>query len=157
MTDMKNKISNLLSSLPVQWLSRLILGGVFIYASIDKITHPEAFADIIYNYKLLPGIFITLLAVVMPWLEIFSGLCVISGLFKRAGAIIIGAMLLVFSVAISINLARGLEFDCGCFTTVSSEGGSDPLGLLIRDIILLILVVIIVFFEGKKETAAGTA
>lgn len=155
MTDNKNKISRFLSSLPVQWLSRLILGGLFIYASIDKITHPEAFADIVYNYKLLPGIFITLVAIIMPWVEIFSGLCVVSGLFKRAGAIIIGAMLLVFSAAISINLARGLEFDCGCFSTIASESGSDPVGLLIRDILLLFLVVILVFFDRKKENPAA--
>jgi uncharacterized membrane protein YphA (DoxX/SURF4 family) len=153
---MKRKITDLLSSLPVQWLSRLVLGGVFIYASIDKIAHPRAFADIVYNYQLLPAALVTIVAVTMPWVEMFSGLCVVSGLFKRAGALLIGAMLLVFSVAITINLARGLDFDCGCFTTTASEGGSDPVGLLIRDILLMIPVIAIVFFQRKKAEAAKT-
>ncbi len=150
---MKQKISNLLSSLPVQWVCSLLLGGIFIYASIDKIIHTRAFADIIYNYKLLPDIFIYLAAITMPWLEIISGICVVTWYFRRAGAVMLGSLLLLFIGAISINLIRGLDFDCGCFTTLKSEGGSDPVGLLIRDILFLIPAVIIIFFARKKETA----
>lgn len=148
---MKQKMIALLTTFPVQMVSRLILGGLFIYASIDKILHPQAFADIIYNYKLLPQIFIYLAAITLPWLEMISGLCVVTGFFRRAGAVVLGSLLLVFIIAISINLARGLDFDCGCFTTIKTEGGSDPVGLLIRDILLLFPASIIIFFTRKKK------
>ena len=39
---------------PVVLVARLILGGVFIYASIDKILNPGDFAKIINNYHVLP-------------------------------------------------------------------------------------------------------
>jgi hypothetical protein len=33
---------------------RVIFGGIFIFASIDKILHPKAFAEIVFNYQLYP-------------------------------------------------------------------------------------------------------
>ncbi len=35
--------------------TRLVIAGVFIYASIDKIIHPDLFAEAVYNYQVLPG------------------------------------------------------------------------------------------------------
>ncbi|MCP5108462.1 MAG: DoxX family membrane protein [bacterium] len=148
---MKQKIHHFLSSLPVQVICRFILGGVFIYASIDKIANPYAFARIIHNYQQMPDMFIYPMAIILPWVEMFAGVFLVLGIYKRTAAIVLGSLLLVFSVAISINLARGLNFDCGCFSTVTTEAGSDPVGLLIRDMLLLIPGFIIIFFSRKKE------
>lgn len=148
---MKDKITNILSSLPVQVLCRIILGGVFIYASIDKILHPHAFAKIIHNYQLVPDILVTLPVIILPWLEITAGLFLVAGIFRRASALVLSAMLLMFSVAITINLVRGISFDCGCFSTVATASGTDPLGLLLRDILLFIPGLIIIFFYKDKE------
>lgn len=147
---MKDKIANILSSLPVQVLCRIILGGVFIYASIDKIAHPHAFAKIIYNYQLVPDILVTFPAIVLPWLEMISGLFLIAGIFRRASAVVLSAMLLVFAVAITINLVRGITFDCGCFSTMVTVSGNDPVGLLVRDILFLVPGLIIIFFYKDK-------
>jgi hypothetical protein len=73
----------------------------------------------------------------------------VAGIFKRTAAIILFSLLFVFIIAISINLIRGLNFDCGCFTTVITEKGSDPVGLLIRDILMLIPGGIIIL-RGKS-------
>ena len=150
---MNNKLSRFLSAVPVQVAARLLLGCVFIYASLDKITHLNAFAKIIHNYQLLPDMFITFPAVVMPWVELISGLFLVAGVFKRAAAALLSSLLLVFSIAISINLIRGITFDCGCFSTVSTASGSDPVGLLIRDLLLLIPGLIILFFCKEKDDA----
>jgi uncharacterized membrane protein YphA (DoxX/SURF4 family) len=149
---MKDKIIHILSSLPVQVLCRIILGGVFIYASIDKIVHPHAFAKIIHNYQLLPDLLVTLPAIVLPWLEMISGLFLVAGIFRRASAVILSSMLLMFGTAITINLIRGITFDCGCFSTVTTASGSDPVELLVRDILLLIPGLIIIFFYKEKRT-----
>ena len=146
---MKKKISDVLDFIPVQFACRFILGGLFIYASISKIVHPYAFAKIIYNYKLLPESLIYISAITLPWVEIISGLFLIAGIFKRTAAIILSSLLFIFIIAISFNLIRGLNFDCGCFTTVITEKGSDPVGLLIRDILMLIPGGIIIL-RGKS-------
>jgi uncharacterized membrane protein YphA (DoxX/SURF4 family) len=149
---MKDNIVHILSSLPVQVLCRIILGGVFIYASIDKILHPHAFAKIILNYQLLPDMLVTLPAIILPWLEMISGLFLLAGIFRRASAVILSSMLLIFGIAITINLMRGITFDCGCFTTVATTSGSDPVELLVRDILLLLPGLIIIFFYKNKRT-----
>ncbi len=155
---MKEKILNFCKSLPVQLICRLILGGVFIYAGATKITHLHELARIIHNYKILPESLVYISAVIMPWVEILTGFSLIVGVYKKASASIITGMLLVFIVAISFNLMRGLNFDCGCFSTAATSGGSDPVGLLIRDLLLLIPGAIIIFFakEDKKEITAKT-
>lgn len=55
--------------------ARIFLGLVFVVASVDKIIHPKAFAEIIYNYQILPGSLINLTAIILPWLELLLGLC----------------------------------------------------------------------------------
>jgi uncharacterized membrane protein YphA (DoxX/SURF4 family) len=144
---MKQKILDFLSWQPVQFLCRLILGGLFIYASIDKIVHPYAFAKIIHNYQLMPDIFVYFMAVTLPWVEAIAGLFLVLGLYKRTSALLLSSLLVVFAIAISINLIRGINFDCGCFSTVTTEGGGDPLGLLARDMLILIPGIIIIFFQ----------
>ena len=37
----------------LHWALALVVGGVFIYASIDKIQDPRAFAKIIYHYQVI--------------------------------------------------------------------------------------------------------
>ncbi len=104
--------------------ARLILGGVFVYASIDKIKHPEAFAKAVYNYQILPDTLINLTAVMLPWLELILGLFLIIGLFREGSACIATVLMLVFLGAMIFNLARGLDIHCGCFST-STDGASD--------------------------------
>lgn len=98
-------------------LLRVALGLVFIAASIDKIQNPESFATNIANYRLLPYIFINGIAIVLPWLEVITGTLLVLGIWTRACTIIVCGLLMVFSVAITQALARGLDISCGCFAT----------------------------------------
>lgn len=126
---------------------RLIIGGFFIYASIDKIINPNEFAKIIHNYRLLPPDFINLSAIFLPWLEITAGICLIIG-FKYKGANqIILAMLLVFIVALGINLYRGVNISCGCFST-SSTAKSNLMMRIIEDV-LMVFGCLIISFKQK--------
>jgi len=104
--------------------ARLILGAVFIYASIDKIIHPAAFAKAVYNYQILPDFLVNLTAIVLPWLELVLGILLIIGLFREGSVCIVTSLLLVFFSAMVFNLARGLDIYCGCFST-STEGSAD--------------------------------
>jgi len=122
---------------------RLILGITFIWASIDKIANPGGFALSIYNYRMLPHETINFMAIVMPWLELVTGILIIVGVLMRGSALWIGVMLMVFIIALSSALARGLDIDCGCF---SVEGGHGvDTGLLIRDILMFFGALIVMF------------
>ncbi|MFH2035791.1 MAG: MauE/DoxX family redox-associated membrane protein, partial [Candidatus Zixiibacteriota bacterium] len=116
----------------------LVVGLIFIYAALDKIANPGQFARIVYNYHILPGSLINIMALTLPWVETISGIALILGLNKRGAIYIINLMVIVFIIAIGINFIRGVNLECGCFT-VSSKAKGQTLSLLIRDFGLLIL------------------
>lgn len=117
--------------------ARVALGCVFIYASLDKIRHPELFAEAVYNYQLLPEVAVNMVAISLPWLELVSGLFVLLGIWTRGSILLLGGMMLTFFGALGINLARGLDIHCGCFTTQNA----DPMTILtfFRDGLFLLL------------------
>jgi len=106
------------------WLTtrvQIFLGLIFVVAALPKIADPPSFAHMVYNYRIVPGGFINFSAIVMPWVELFSGLALILGVWTRPARWIITAFLFTFIIAISINLARHNAIDCGCFD-VSAAG-----------------------------------
>lgn len=128
---------------------RLAVGIIFVYASIDKIAQPGQFARIVYNYHLLPGELVNLMAIIMPWIELFCGAFLILGIYKEGSVLILNVLVLVFIVAVGVNLFRGVDLECGCFT-VSSKAKGAVLGLLIRDIGLLILTIYLFFNRSRR-------
>ena len=98
---------------PLVILCRLVLGGVFIYASLDKIANPAEFAKAIGNYHVLPFGLENLLALFLPWLELLTGILLIAGIMVDGATILIISMNIVFIFAISQALARGISIECG--------------------------------------------
>jgi uncharacterized membrane protein YphA (DoxX/SURF4 family) len=137
--------------LAVRW----ILGITFIYASFHKIISPADFAKIVYGYNLFPEMFINLIAIVIPFLELVAGFALIIGFYPRSTAIIINALLLAFITVLAINLIRGHEFDCGCFSADQGGYTSSAKVTLVRDIIYFILGMQIVLFEGQRRSCFG--
>ena len=119
----------------LELLLRFLVGGTFVYASLDKITDPAAFAQAIYHYRMIDGALLHPMALVLPWLELSTGLAMIMGLARRGSALLISLMLLVFMAAIASALARGLDISCGCFDT--ENGHVVGLSLLFRDTAML--------------------
>ena len=117
--------------------ARLILGGVFVLASIDKILHPAAFAEAVYNYQILPDYLINLTALVLPWIEFVLGVILIVGIWMPGVVLLSNLLLLTFMGALVFNLSRGLDIHCGCFLTETSE---DPISFwtIMRDGVFLI-------------------
>lgn len=106
----------LLHSDVLQVAARLIVGFVFLVASLEKIVDPAAFALSIDNYQVLPAAAIPLLATVLPWIELLAGLALLAGVYRDGGALLAAGMMLVFIAAVTSALARGLDISCGCFT-----------------------------------------
>jgi uncharacterized membrane protein YphA (DoxX/SURF4 family) len=145
----KDRLKAVLSSRPLQALCRLALGGTFIYASLDKIAHPQEFAGIIANYAILPAALVTLPALVLPWVELVAGLALVVGLWKRSAALLLCLLLLAFMAALGFNALRGVSLSCGCFSTSAADKESASL-LVLRDLLILLPGLLIVLFGREK-------
>ncbi|MDI6796331.1 MAG: MauE/DoxX family redox-associated membrane protein [Desulfatibacillaceae bacterium] len=121
-------------------LARLVLGGVFIYASLDKIVNPADFARAVYFYQLLPDSLINIVAIILPWLELFMGICIISGIWLPGAVLLANVLLWSFFAALVFNTARGLDVHCGCFSTRPDPAAPPPtLWYFVRDPIFLLV------------------
>ena len=125
------------------WLVSIALGAVFVYASLDKIAHPLDFARIVYRYRLagptasLGVVPANALAVILPWVEAITGLLLISGLWRREAAAVVGGLLVMFLIAVGYVLWQGIDVaHCGCFS-VGGEGRGAGWMLLASDLGLL--------------------
>ncbi len=141
-------------------IGRLVLGAVFIAAAGPKIMDPPSFAHMIANYRLFPPALVHAAALVLPWIEILCGLALVSGLFWKTAAKLVGGMLLVFILAIGTNLARGRAVQCGCFDVHAAEKSHAELigemrWVLVRDAALLAVAVFLLAAGSRRRKAAG--
>lgn len=103
-------------------IGRIFIGGYFLYAAIPKIIEPLAFATSISHYGLLPSWSVNAYALVLPWLELLIGGCLVIGYSIRTNAILAGLLILMFTAAVGYAVVLGLSIDCGCF---GADGGEE--------------------------------
>jgi uncharacterized membrane protein YphA (DoxX/SURF4 family) len=142
------------------------LGGVFVYASLDKIAQPAAFARIVYHYRLLGPdldsgpLAANLLAVTLPWVELVAGLLLIIGLWRREAALATALMLVAFIGAVSWALLHGVDLaNCGCFSVAAGDQDGRQLGiqLLVGDIGLLVAALLLALRPPLQPPAPARA
>ncbi len=128
----------------------IILGCIFIGASIPKILNPEKFAEIVFNYHILSGIWINILAVVLPWLELITGVCLVFDWLSSGAVIIVNLLLMTFVCVMIYDLARGIDVSCGCFST---DIDADPANFLyiFRDLVFWIIGIFLFFKIVRKS------
>jgi putative oxidoreductase len=147
-TQLNNNLRTLFNNGWIEVVFRWVLGITFIYASYYKILSPTDFAKMVYGYNLFPEVLINLIAIFLPFLELISGLSLLLGIYPRSAALIINGLLLAFIILLTINIIRGHEFDCGCFS--ARETGS-PKMMVVRDVIYLILGLQVFMFNGVRR------
>jgi uncharacterized membrane protein YphA (DoxX/SURF4 family) len=135
-----DRMNSVLSTLIA--LLRIILGVVFVFASISKIADPGAFADAIGSYRIISGTGALLLATILPWIELLAGFGLLFGLFVRGSALLVAVMLIVFTLAVLSALWRGLDISCGCF---SMDPAAERLGWwkTAEDVLLLVMSLLV--------------
>lgn len=110
-------------------LARVIVGGVLVVLGTIKAWDPVDFLRQIHAYEIFPpGLWMNLMAAVLPWMEIGLGLMLLSGIMVREAALLTAGLLFVFTAAVTwraaaIHAQTGLawcliQFDCGCGTGV---------------------------------------
>ena len=142
-----NRIIEKIKYFKIDLLARLILGFAFIYASIDKIIDPTLFSDTIDNYHITPKSLNNVIALVIPFVELILGLCLILGIYLRGATTLVAILLIWFIFIISQALFRGIDLHCGCFDlaqkNVDVNVRLEMIKRIIEDFVFLILAFVL--------------
>jgi uncharacterized membrane protein YphA (DoxX/SURF4 family) len=107
------------------WVARWVLGICFVYLGLNKAWNPTDFLKAVHQYGWVDQtLFLTWIAALLPWLEVFCGLLLLVGFWVRGAAFVVFGMLVFFSGiilhrALRIHETTGIDFceirfDCGC-------------------------------------------
>jgi uncharacterized membrane protein YphA (DoxX/SURF4 family) len=128
-------------------LLRLIVGGVFIWAASTKIADSLSFAQDVRNYRLVGQTISFFTAIILPWIELVAGVCLVIGIFPRSSALLISGLLAFFILLVATTIIRGIDVDCGCFGTFSRKA---DLWLILEDSIWLSMSLILLFSPANE-------
>ena len=140
-------------------ISRLVLGFIFIYFSWDKIIDPVLFAKLVENYDILPSNLINIGVLVLPWIELLIGICLILGVFIDTSALISLVLLSLFVIMIFQAFLRGKSIDCGCLLVDISDASAQSKRIhmiqrIIQDICFIGYAIIVKYrslFKSKND------
>ena len=95
--------------------ARIGLAVVWGWAGFAKVGDPEAAAQAVRAYRLLPEALVKPFGYGLPFLEMALALLLLVGFGTRIAAALSGLLLLVYIGSIASVWARGISIDCGCF------------------------------------------
>ncbi len=127
---------------------RLAFGAFFLLSGIIKLKDPILFAEAVRNYRIIGDPIAPAMALFLPWVEVVAGIAVMSDRFARGGAFILTGSMMVFTLAIAISWARGLDLTCGCF------GGNEEMNYPVKLAQNLGLIVLGFFLWRRAEREA---
>lgn len=125
---------------------RIFLGGLFLYSSLHKIQDPSSFAFAVRGYKMLPVEITNLFAIFIAWSEALAAIMLIFGVMTRKAAGAAFILLVLFTIAITATVVRGLAVDCGCFSSGSNH--ATDFTLVIRNLFLICAALMVMLFDG---------
>lgn len=149
----------------------IVLGSIFLAAAYGKLkpipgfpwswaslkTSLLLFAMQVESYQMLSSSAANAVAHILPFVELFLGLWLVSGVWKRYSSLVASLVFVGFMIAIYSAYRRGLKIDCGCGVGPPEEAG--PAALL-RDGMRFLLPALIVTtgaFWLRKQPAASPA
>lgn len=124
-------------------ITRLALGILFATAALAKLRKRRDFYAAVLAYQLLPPAWAMNMAVILPWAEAAIAIGLILGINAASAAA--AGLLLVYALAMAVNLARGRrDLDCAC----GSKPQALSIWLVIRNIILAGAALALLFIGG---------
>jgi hypothetical protein len=94
---------------------RVCVGLAFGLAAFDKMLHWRILEGVIRSYRLLPETLVRPTAYALPPVELAISLALLVGVMLFPAIASAMALLLVFALAMAINIRRGRNYiDCGC-------------------------------------------
>ncbi|MGH9686746.1 MAG: MauE/DoxX family redox-associated membrane protein [Candidatus Acidiferrales bacterium] len=147
----------------------IVLGSIFLAAAYGKLkplpgfpwswasikTSIALFAIQVESYQVVSSSTANAIAHIMPFVELFLGIWLISGIWRRYSSLVACLAFIGFMVAIYSAYRRGLKIDCGCGVGPPEEAG--PVALL-RDGVRFLLPALIVttgaFWLHRQQAAS---
>lgn len=129
---------------------RLVLAGVWIWASLSKIGDPRTFVRAVRAYDATPEWLSKAIGYGLPMLELVLGILLLLGLIVRYAAVVSGLLYLVFIAGILQASARGIKISCGCFGGGGESSTTSYLLDILRDVGLLVLAVFLILWPLTK-------
>lgn len=115
---------------------RIILGGIFILASIDKIAYPPDFYLAIHNIGLVPEVLIKPFTFVIPWIELVVGFWIIFKPRMRIATLAAMSLCLIYVTIVAIKaFSQTTASDCGCFGILPFLDSENIAFLMVRNVI----------------------
>jgi putative oxidoreductase len=135
------------------WLLRVGLTGIFGYAGLEKWFGAQAFVEQIANYQFLPELS-AWAALFLPPIELAAacGLLILPHAWRLASALIMIALLLVFTLAMARAWSLGINIECGCFGKGSPTIG--PMSF-VRNFALILAAVTFMLLDRPVSPAQG--
>jgi len=121
------------------FISRLILGSIFIYAGLYKIINPELFEKTLNTYNFFSNSFIGFIVLIFPWTQLILGALLISGYLARYVASVISILLLIFIIMNVLSASKGNCQACGFLSESLFYKGGNPFILITINYLLLAL------------------
>jgi uncharacterized membrane protein YphA (DoxX/SURF4 family) len=140
------------------WISlaaRLLLGAMWLYYCLPKLTQPTQNIADVRDFQILPSSLVSSFAYAQPYLELSLGVLLIVGLGTRLLALFSALLLLVYIVGIISLGARGISISCGC----GGNGGTVAAGQtrytldVLRDALYLIPALWLLWKPRSKYSA----
>jgi hypothetical protein len=115
--------------------TRLFVAPMLVLAALHKVRNLLEFQGIVAQYKLMPAVLAPGATLLIVALEVTAAILLLA--LPYQGLLLASALLGLYAVAISINLARGRRgIDCGC--------GGEPVpisgALVLRNLVLVALL-----------------
>jgi uncharacterized membrane protein YphA (DoxX/SURF4 family) len=126
---------------------RILISLVFLTAAYGKLRHWVVFQGVVANYRLLPEGLAAPAAYALPPVEVLVGAALLLGVGSPWPELAGAALLLLFALAMGINIARGRRhIDCGCFQSALKQTLNWT--MVIRNFVLSLLLGLALMTKG---------
>ena len=142
------------------WIGRLVLGAIFVYAGIAKLTRPNThlwpwfilkfsvctnltmFQQQVDSYKMISPKAADVLAHTLPFAEILIGLMLLIGWRLKIWATLVTLIMLGFLSVVTRAFLLHMDINCGCFGTPEKLTGMT----IVRDAAISALALLMTYF-----------
>jgi hypothetical protein len=120
---------------------RLAVATPLVASAMIHLENPYRFLVAVQHYQLLPFAAAAVIAVILPWLQLFVGVAIIILPSHRRSSVLIGFFLyLGFTIVQSLAIFQKLEISCGCFGSSRDQIGAWSITLAASGAVLSLLL-----------------
>lgn len=134
-------------SATVLLICALVPAGIFAVTAYHKLAAPAEFRNLVAEYRIVPAAAVGLVAGALPCMELVAAIGLTLSSLRRGAALLSIALLIIFTSALLINLARGRrDLDCGCHFGKARTPISP--GLLVRNAMVALCLIPVAMTES---------